>query len=111
METMNLDDFKKEAEIRFGKKGSKWKFICPICGTAQSAEDLVAAGVPKDKVGSYIGFSCVGRWTEAGPHKKDDKPGKGCDWTLGGLFSLHKLEIEDNEGKMHPHFELAPKEG
>ncbi len=110
MKTMKLADFMKEAEKRFGSINRKWKFVCPICGTAQSAEDLVAVGVPKEKVGSYIGFSCVGRWTEAGPHKRNDTPGKGCDWTLGGLFRLHKLEIEDGKGEMRPHFELAPKE-
>ena len=107
MENIEIKDFIAEAEARFGENRKKWKFICPICGTPQSAEDLVAAGVDKAKVSDYVGFSCIGRWTDAGPHKKGDKPGKGCDWTLGGLFRLHKLEIEDEKGKKHPHFELA----
>lgn len=98
--TMKLDEFIAEAEKRFGKDRKKWRYICPSCETAQSAEDLLAAGVAKEDVDRYIGFSCIGRFTGE----------KGCDWTLGGLFQIHELEIEDHEGKTHPHFELAPGE-
>ena len=98
MKKIKIDDFLKEAEVRFGKDRKDWKFICPRCKTPQSAADLVAAGVDKEKVNNYIGFSCIGRW---------DK-NKGCDWTLGGLLNIHQLEIEDSAGKMHPHFDIAP---
>lgn len=97
MNTIKLDDFIAEAEKRFGTDRTKWKFICPRCKTPQSGQDLVDAGVKKECVNDYLGFSCIGRWT------KD----KGCDWTLGGLFKIHTLEIEDHDGKMHPYFELA----
>ncbi len=97
MNTIKLDDFIREAEKRFGMDRTKWKFICPRCKTPQGAEDLIAVGVEKEKIGDYLGFSCIGRWT------KD----KGCDWTLGGLFKIHTLEIEDHDGKMHPRFELS----
>jgi len=97
MRKIKLSNFIAEAESKFGEDRKKWKFKCPQCGKEQSAEDLVAAGVDKEKVNNYLGFSCIGRW--------DQK--QGCDWTLGGLFQIHTLEIEDAEGKMHPHFELA----
>jgi hypothetical protein len=98
MKTIKLAEFLKEAEARFGGATHKWKFVCPSCKTAQSAEDMVAAGVSKEDVGRYVGFSCVGRF---------NKGKTGCDWTLGGLFRIHELEIEDESGKMHPHFDLA----
>lgn len=58
----------------------------------------MSAGIAEDDVDNYIGFSCVGRFN----NKKT-----GCDWTLGGLFKMHEFEIEDEDGNMHPRFELA----
>jgi hypothetical protein len=82
---------------------------CVICGTVQSMHSLIVAGAGKTQadVERYFGFSCIGRWTNAGPHKTGTPPGGGCDWTLGGLLTLHKLEVIDDEGKAHPHFEVA----
>ncbi|MES2712009.1 MAG: VVA0879 family protein [Pseudomonadota bacterium] len=78
-------------------------FACPICGTVQSMASLVAAGCPSAEVQGAIGFSCEGRFSGAGPWPSSkDRSAKaaqrrqvrGCDWTLGGLFRLHALEIE-----------------
>jgi hypothetical protein len=69
-----------------------------------------ATGKPPEDVEKYFGFSCIGRVTGAGEHKRGAKPGKGCDWSLGGLFRLHRLVIVDDEGKEHPFFELATPE-
>jgi len=109
MKTMSLKEYMDEAKKRFGTEPINWKFVCPICKTEQTAADLVAAGVDRKEVENYIGFSCIGRWTNAGPCKKADKPGKGCDWTLGGLFQLHELEIITDDGVHHPRFALAEK--
>jgi len=81
--------------------------VCPMCGTVQNSLDLINAGVGKDMndVEKYIGFSCIGRWTGGKPPRRTPD-GKPCDWTLGGLFSCHKMEI-DHEGKTYPHFEVA----
>lgn len=84
-------------------------FKCVMCGTVQSMRSLIDAGAGADRVENVIGFSCEGRWRNAGPAKKG-KPGKdarGCDWTLGGLFSLHRLEVTTPDGKTYPSFELA----
>jgi hypothetical protein len=86
-------------------------FKCPMCGTIQSAHDLirVGAGTTFDEVSRYVAFSCVGRWTGAGsPRRKPD--GKPCNWTLGGLFQTHKLEVVTWDGRRHPRFELATPE-
>lgn len=43
---------------------------------------------------------------DAGPPRK--KPdGKPCNWTLGGLFRLHELEVITPDGKAHPTFAVA----
>ncbi len=85
---------------------------CPICHTIQSMDDLIRAGIgaTEDDVEQYVGFSCVGRFTNAGPHQKNAPPGKGCNWTLGGLFHFHELEVVTPDGKKHMRFELATPE-
>ncbi|WP_282265519.1 VVA0879 family protein [Stenotrophomonas sp. PS02298] len=86
-------------------------FICPRCATVQSARSLIAAGagVDFDSVERYLGFSCIGRFTGAGSART--KPdGAPCNWTLGGLFQLHELEVVTEDGKAHPHFEVATPE-
>lgn len=85
--------------------------VCPACGTVQSAHDLIKAGAGKDfyAIAKYLGFSCVGRFTGAGAPSKERR-GQGCNWTLGGLFQIHKLEVIDETGKACPRFELATPE-
>lgn len=107
MKTMTMDEF-KAAVLAQGVPHEHIAVVCPMCGTIQSGADLIAAGAGADfdAVEKYLGFSCVGRFTGAeGPRKKPD--GKPCNWTLGGLFSLHKLEVVTPDGNRHPRFELA----
>jgi len=83
-------------------------FVCPMCGTVQSGRDLMAAGAGETfaEIERHLGYSCVGRWTEAeAPRKEPD--GKPCNWTLGGLFKLHTLEVITADGQHHPSFEPA----
>lgn len=85
--------------------------VCPMCGTVQSGASLMKAGAGKtfEEVERFIGWSCVGRWTGApGPRKKPD--GEPCDWTLGGLFKVHRTEVVTPDGKHHPYFEIATPE-
>jgi hypothetical protein len=92
-----------QAERRFGDPPN-WAFICPICKTRQTPQDLIDAGVPKEKINSYIGFSCIGRF---GGIKGS---GAGCDWTLGGLLRIHQTEVVMEDGNTRPVFEFAPDE-
>ena len=80
-----------------------------MCGTIQSAFDLVKAGAGKDfdEVEKYLGFSCIGRWTHHKPPPKKRGTQVGCNWTLGGLFQTHELVVETPDAKQHPRFELA----
>ncbi len=96
-----------------------YAFKCPICGTVQSMMSLVKAGAKPDTAHEYIAFSCEGRFSGAGPTASEkDRSAKakarrqlrGCDWTLGGLFQLHKLEISYPDGKQRPSFEIVSGE-
>lgn len=69
---------------------------CPKCKTLQSISDLIIAGAGKnvEEAGKHFGFACIGRF--------DNK--KGCDWSLGGLFQIHKLEVIYPDGSVGPRF-------
>lgn len=109
--TMTVGEFHAALKAQGASCREQVALICPMCGTVQSAQDLIDAGAGSsfDEVEKYLGFSCVGRWTGAGsPRKEPD--GKACDWTLGGLFALHKLEVVTPDGNRHPRFEPATPE-
>lgn len=92
--------------------------VCPICATVQSIASLTRAGADVAEAERMIGFSCEGRLTNAGPwpgakkrsaETKARRTVRGCDWTLGGLFKVHRLEVMA-DGKAHPYFNVASAE-
>lgn len=97
---MNHDEWISEAVRRFGRNPREWKFKCVRCGEIQTMNDLIEAGVPEGDVERYMGFSCIGRWDSE----------RGCDWTLGGLLTMHTLEVITEDGP-RPCFEFADEEG
>lgn len=105
---LTLDAFREEIKAQ-GVEPLDYAFICPACNTVQSARWLIAAGAGKDfeDVQGTLGFSCVGRFTGVG---SDRIAGKGCNWTCGGLFQIHKLTVITPEGNKHPHFEVASQQ-
>lgn len=90
---MTYEEWIAEGMRRFGKDKSKWKWKCARCGHVQSMRDFTDIGMDPSNV---VYFSCIGRW----------KQGIGCDWTLGGLFQIHTLEVL-RDGKIIPVFEFA----
>lgn len=111
MKTMTVQEFKEALTAQGVKRHEDFAFVCPMCRTVQSGADLIAVGAGEtfDDVEKYLAFSCVGRFTGKGtPRKTPD--GDACNWTLGGLFPLHKLEVITPDGKHHPRFELATPE-
>ncbi len=99
MRRITLEQFREEIKAQGCDRIEDVKFICPRCKTEQCAQDLIdsGAGTNMDEVEGYLGFSSVGRFN------KD----KGCDWTLGGLFRIHELEVETPDGVFHPRFEVV----
>jgi predicted RNA-binding Zn-ribbon protein involved in translation (DUF1610 family) len=109
MRQITLEQFHAEIKAQNAASKEDITFVCPMCGTHQSARDLIdaGAGATFDEVEKYLAFSCVGRFTNAGaPRRQPD--GRPCNWTLGGLFQTHSLEVL-HEGKAHPRFELAER--
>lgn len=111
MKTMTLQEWLDALKAQ-GVPKEHMAMKCPCCGTIQSAADLIKAdaGTSFDDVQGFLGFSCIGRFTGAGQHKKGEPAGRGCNWTLGGLFHLHELEVITEDGEHHPRFELASPE-
>jgi hypothetical protein len=111
---MTHSEFMQECARRFGEDARKWKFICPACRTVQTIEDLLNAGLPRNQVDGVVAFSCIGRLTgqsdEGITAKNNGLPWtKGCNWTLGGLLRIHKLEVTFGDGgPPRPCFEIAP---
>jgi hypothetical protein len=111
MKTMTLAEFHATLKAQGVKTHLDFAFRCPMCGTIQSARDLIDAGAGPDMeaVEKYLAYSCVGRFTGASsPRKAPD--GQPCNWTLGGLFRTHKLEVVTEDGERHSRFELATPE-
>lgn len=106
MKQMQLSEFHAALKAQGVQQREDIALVCPICGKIQSARDLIHARAGKyfDEVEKYLGFSCVGRWNAAGPFKKEKGNSRGCDWTLGGLFQLHQLEVITPDGERHPRF-------
>lgn len=112
MRVFTVDEFHAELKKQEVPSREDLAFVCPMCRTVQSARDLIAAGAGStfDGVERFLAFSCVGRWTGAkSPRPEPD--GDPCDWTLGGLFTLHEIEVRTPDGERHPRFAPAtPKQ-
>jgi hypothetical protein len=111
---ISFEQFQTELEAQ-GVPIEHCALICPICKTVQSATDLVLAGAGRcfAEVEQYLGFSCIGRFRKGAQRAFGTKKlieGKGCDYTIGGLFCIHHLEIQTDDGKIHFRFDLATPE-
>lgn len=112
MKTLSLEDFKAAIKAQGMPSMEHYAFICPMCETVQSGHDLIAAGAGDnfDAVEKFLGFSCVGRFTGQEFTQESKGAGRGCNWTLGGLFKTHQLEVVTPDGEHHPRFEVATLE-
>jgi len=104
MREMTYDEWRAEAERRFGKDSSAWRFACPSCGHVASVADYRAAGAPD----TAIAFSCVGRWTGADGSKAFAGKGGPCNYAGGGFIGLNPVRVRDVDGKALRLFDFAP---
>lgn len=91
---VKYEDWIDKLKKNFGDDAKKWAFKCPSCGNTQTIQDFLDNKVEEPE--SKVYFSCIGRFV------KD----KGCDWTLGGLFQIHKTSVLKGV-KVIPVFEMA----
>jgi len=108
MLTVSLEEFR--AALAAQGLGARHVAVrCPICDTIQSPQDFIDAGAGRDydSVRRFFAFSCVGRWTGAGNHRRGWPPGRGCTWTLGGVLPIHTYEVVTPSGAVYPTFEPA----
>ena len=98
---MTYREWVRQTKLLFGEDSSKWRFKCPSCGHVQSIESIREhdPSLKIDDVAQWIQYHCEGRTNK----------GQGCDWSLGGLFHIHTLEII-TDGESHPSFEFAEVE-
>lgn len=98
--TMTYEDWHKRGTELYGANHDKWVFACPACGHEQSLEGVISRNpaIIRDEAARWIYFACEGRHNHA----------VGCNWTLGGLFHFHELEITmDGDPKGSPAFRFA----
>jgi hypothetical protein len=72
----------------YGESSHLWEFRCPACGHVQSGASVKARSPDVKDLSDWIWCDCEGRYT----------PGVGCDWSLFGLFTIHKREVVDDRG-------------
>lgn len=114
IERIDVSEFHRRLKSQGVPNHNHSALVCPICKTVQSMASLVMAGATDSQAERQIGFSCEGRFTGAGPWPSKPtakrKAVRGCDWSLGGLFRLHQLEVITEDGEAHPRFVIATPE-
>lgn len=101
---IRLSDWFTLGEEKFGGDQDDWVFKCPSCGHIQSVNSIKKIQRSRSlevsessKIWMWITQSCAGRKI----------PGVGCDWTLRGLFQIHKMVVVTERGGVDPVFEFA----
>lgn len=104
-----VENWLQIAKDLFGDNPDGWRFKCTSCGHVQSIGEVIKRHPELDgaDIKAWIYFSCEGRQWAC----KREKPEVGCDWTLGGLFQIHKIAVVAPDGKAIPAFEFDHPEG
>jgi hypothetical protein len=95
MKRISFEEWKNKAIELYGPIKEDWKFKCVKCGQVQTLQDFKDTGI--DNAETMFYYSCIGRFVK----------NRGCDWTLGGLFQIHNLEVIAPDGHIVPVFEFA----
>ena len=79
---LTVDEWRAEAQERFGADEMQWRFKCPSCGYVAAIADWKAAGAHSGSAA----FACIGRWTGATQEMLEPGPGP-CNYSGGGLIA------------------------
>ena len=90
-----MNEWKKEAERRFGPNKMNWKFKCPSCGHVQSLKDFKDANIEPECAVT----NCASRYDLGGV--------KTCKWTTGGFLRFNQTYVIDEEYFPHLVFDFA----
>lgn len=88
MYRLTLQDWQRIASEFYGEPRA-WRFRCASCGNVQSGASVREHNAAITNA-QWVFSNCEGRHTK----------GHGCDWTLGGLFSIHTVEVFAGAGPM-----------
>lgn len=89
-------EWESQGEALYGTDKHQWVFKCPSCGNEQKPAEFIEI----DRQPNTALSNCIGRY------KKDT----GCDWSLGGLLSIHKLSVVKG-ARVFPVFEFSGGKG
>lgn len=98
--TLTIAEWKALGTRLYGEDMKAWRWRCVACGHVQSAHEVRARNPDLNwaNLAGWIYFSCEGRHNAA----------VGCNWTLGGLLTIHTLEVDKGDGRLPtPAFEFA----
>ena len=101
MKYNSVEEWRAEAERRFGPDPLKWRFRCPMCGHVASVEDFRIVGADSPDVAWQ---ECIGRYMGKGTPKDGDD--SGCDWAAYGLLGIpreHDIIIADDGTEIHAY--------
>lgn len=111
VESITIDEMMERCRAQGVPTPRDYAFVCPACKTVQSMRSLMKAGMDKNAADHMMAYGCEGRHTGVGPIGGKSRKGiRGCDWSLGGLFRIHTLEIvypDEPDRKPRPCFTIA----
>lgn len=88
-------------------------YVCPRCGTVQSARDFLAAGLDNfEAIKTYVGRKCIGGFMPMERRPRAKFSGGTCQWTTDSFqyLRMHELEVVTDEGLLEPRFLPATPE-
>lgn len=99
---LTYEEWRAEAESKFGPDELNWKWECPSCGHVCSTQDYKDAGARS----GHVGFSCIGRF-KGGRDAFGKKDGGPCNYAGGGLICINPVTVIDVAGNEHHVFAFA----
>lgn len=109
---MTHDEWTARGAELFGENVLQWKFVCPMCGNVQTAEDFrpfkdkgaSPSSVNQECIGRYYPKEMRGGLSEDHANNKVKQP---CDYAGYGLFRLSPVHVKLPTGEVIRSFAFA----